>query len=153
MPTIRLETYIQAPIERCFDFSRSVDLHSSSMTHTEERAVAGVTTGLLERGDSVTWEAVHFGIRQHLTSRITELERPYRFVDEMVQGAFKEIKHAHEFLSRADGTLMIDIFHYSAPLGVLGRLADLLFLKRYMRHLLLPRHQHIKQAAEVDHDA
>jgi ligand-binding SRPBCC domain-containing protein len=152
MTTIRLEMDIHAPIERCFDLSRSVDLHSSSMVHTGERAVAGVTQGLLECGDSVTWEAVHFGIRQRLTSRITELERPYHFVDEMVQGAFKEIRHVHEFLPQENGTLMIDIFYFRSPLGILGKLADLLFLKRYMRHLLLQRNQHIKHVAETSND-
>ncbi len=152
MTTIRLEMSIQAPIERYFDLSRSVDLHTSSMAHTGERAVAGVIKGLLECGDSVTWEAVHFGVRQHLTSRISELERPYRFVDEMVQGAFKEIKHVHEFRPQADATLMIDIFYFRSPLGVLGKLADLLFLKRYMHHLLLQRNLHIKHVAETSHE-
>jgi ligand-binding SRPBCC domain-containing protein len=95
---------------------------------------------------------VHFGVRQRLTSRITEFERPHRFVDEMVQGAFKEIRHVHEFLPQADGTLMVDNMHFRSPLGVLGKLADLLFLERYMRHLLLQRNRYIKHVAETSDD-
>src|SRR5215472_1596290 len=102
MPTIYLETMIEAPAERCFDLSISVDTHSSSMSHTRERAIAGVTSGLMSLGDVVTWEAVHFGVKQHLTSKITEYDRPSRFVDEMVQGIFQEITHVHEFLPQAD---------------------------------------------------
>lgn len=149
MPTIRLETYIEAPIERCFDLSLSVDLHRVSMTHTHERPVAGVMSGVMKLGDTVTWEAVHFGVKQHMTSKITEEERPRRFVDEMVRGIFRELRHVHEFVPQPPGTLMIDIFTFRAPLGPLGRLAETVFLTRYMKNLLLARNRHIKQAAEV----
>src|SRR5258706_9790120 len=110
MPTIRLETYIDAPVERCFDLSLSVDLHRHSVAHTRERPVAGVTSGVMKLGDTVTWEAVHFGIKQHLTSKITAYERPYRFTDEMVEGAFQGIHHTHEFVHQLPRTLMLDIF-------------------------------------------
>lgn len=149
MPTIYLETSIKASAERCFDLSLSVDLHQGSMAHTRERAVAGVTSGLMGLGDVVTWEAVHFGVKQHLTSKITELERPHRFVDEMVKGIFQEMRHVHEFVPQADGgTLMRDAFAFRAPLGLLGRLAEVLFLTRYMRRLLTRRNQYLKRLAE-----
>jgi ligand-binding SRPBCC domain-containing protein len=136
MPTIRLETYINAPIERCFDLLLNVDLHSNSVAHTGERPIAGVMTGMMRLGDTVTWEAVHFGIKQHLTSKITAYERPHHFTDEMVQGIFQEVHHTHEFVPRPPGTLMIDVFTFRAPLGILGRLVEILFLTRYMKTLL-----------------
>src|SRR5258708_1362029 len=149
MPTIHFTTHIQASPERCFDLSLSVDLHSGSMSHTRERAVAGVTSGLMGLGDAVTWEAVHFGIKQYLTTKITAYERPSRFVHEMLKGIFQEVHHVHEFISQADeSTLMTDVFRFRAPLGPLGRLAEMLFLTRYMRRLLLHRNQYIKQMAE-----
>ncbi|HET8911605.1 MAG TPA: SRPBCC family protein [Ktedonobacteraceae bacterium] len=150
MPTIRLETLIAASPERCFDLSLSVDLHRLSVAHTHERPIAGVTSGLMKLDDTVTWEAVHFGIKQHLTTKITTYDRPYRFTDEMMQGPFKEITHIHEFIPQSSGTLMLDLFTFSAPLGVLGRLAEALFLTRYMRGLLLTRNRYLKQAAEGD---
>ena len=137
MALIRLESNINAPIERCFDLSLSVDLHRHSVAHTHERPVAGVTSGILKLGDTVTWEAVHFGIKQHLTTQITAYERPYRFTDEMLKGVFQEITHLHEFVPQPHGTLMIDLFAFHAPLGILGKLAETLFLTRYMRGLLL----------------
>lgn len=148
MARIYLETQIAAPPERCFDLARRVDLHTGSMAHTRERAVAGVTSGMLELGDSVTWEARHFWITQRLTSRITAMDRPTSFVDEQQHGAFKEFRHLHEFRSTADGTLMIDEFIYRAPLGPLGWLAERLFLTRYMRQLLQTRNAYLKQLAE-----
>ena|SRR5450432_2742424 len=153
MPTIRLEMSIEASLERCFDLSLSVDLHRHSVAHTHERPIAGVTSGVMQLGDIVTWEAVHFGIKQHLTTKITAYERPYRFTDEMIQGAFREIIHSHEFVPQPSGTLMIDLFTFRAPLGILGRLAEILVLTRYMKGLLLIRNRYLKQVAEAGTDA
>ena len=150
MALIRLETYINAPIERCFDLSLNVDLHRHSVVQTHERPVAGVTSGMIKLGDTVTWEAVHFGIKQHLTSQITAYERPYRFTDEMLKGAFHDITHLHEFVSQPPGTLMIDLFEFHAPLGFLGKLAETLFLTRYMKGLLFTRNSYLKQVAEAE---
>lgn len=152
MPTIRLETAIQAPPERCFDLSISVDAHAQSQASAHERPVAGVTAGEMRLGDTVTWEAVHFGVKQRLTSKITEYERPSRFTDEMVAGIFQQLHHTHLFVAQPGGTLMIDIFTFRAPLGVLGRLAEIVFLTRYMQSLLLARNRYLKQVAETGAD-
>lgn len=150
MPIIKLETIINAPIERVFDLSRSIDLHADSMAHTNEKAVAGVTKGLINLGETVTWEATHFGIRQRLTSKITIYERPIKFGDTMVSGAFKRFDHEH-FFEEIDGkTIMRDIFDYDSPLGFLGKIADFLFLENYMKNLLIARNELIKRVAESD---
>lgn len=150
MPIIKLETMINAPIERVFDLARSIDLHADSMSHTNEKAVDGVTKGLINVGETVTWEATHFGIRQRLTSKITICERPTKFGDTMVSGAFKRFDHDH-FFEEIDGkTLMKDVFDYDSPLGFLGSVADFLFLENYMKNLLINRNEMIKRIAESD---
>jgi ligand-binding SRPBCC domain-containing protein len=148
MPVIYLETFVAAPVTVVFDLSRSVDLHQVSTSQTQEVVVAGRLKGLLEIGESVTWRAKHFGIIQNLSSMITEFNAPYNFTDEMVHGAFKCFKHIHRFEVTGDGTTMIDVFSYQSPLGLLGKLADWLFLKKYMTQLLSVRNQVIKQYAE-----
>lgn len=148
MPIIKTEFYIKAPIQVCFDLARSIDIHMESTAHTHERAIAGVTSGLIGMNQMVTWEAVHFGIKQRLTSKITEFNPPTYFVDEMVNGAFKQFRHEHRFIERENGTLMIDLFDYTSPLGWLGNLADVLFLEKYMKDLLTKRNEHIKLVAE-----
>lgn len=150
MPVITVETPIAAPPDRCFDLARDATVHAQSLAHTGERVVSRTGSGLLALGDTVTWEAKHFGVRQRLTARITRFEPPQRFTDEMVRGAFKGFTHTHEFVPMADGTLMIDTFDYAAPLGILGRLAERLFLTRYMRRLLAERGQHLKRLAEAE---
>lgn len=149
MAQITLLTYIHAPVERCFDLARSIDLHTKSMQQTGERAVAGRTSGLIGPAETVTWEARHLGFTQRLTSKITAFDYPNTFTDEMQSGAFKSMKHHHYFDGLGDGrTLMKDVFIFESPLGPLGKLANALFLKRYMRNLLRQRNLVIKQAAE-----
>ena len=148
MAAIHLETFIAAPIERCFDLMRDVAVHTRSTAGTHERAVAGKTSGLLEAGDQVTWEAVHLGGRRRLTVRVTRCEPPRVFEDEQVRGAFRTFHHRHTFHTVAGGTLMVDDVRYTAPLRPLGGLADRLFLERYLRRFLARRAEALKALAE-----
>ncbi|WP_298827946.1 SRPBCC family protein [uncultured Planococcus sp.] len=148
MPIITHEIYIQAPIRVCFDLARNVEIHTRTTAKTKERAVAGVTEGLMEQGDSVTWEATHFGVKQKLTAKIIEMEKPYQFIDEMVKGAFHSFTHTHEFIEKDNGTIMRDRFVYRSPLGFLGIVADKLFLEAYMRSFIVNRAIELKKIAE-----
>lgn len=148
MPRIELQTVIKADKKVVFDLSRSIDLHEISTEHTNEKAIAGKTNGLIGLNETVTWRAKHLGIYQKLTTKITEYNYPNYFADEMISGAFKSFKHGHYFSDFESGTLMVDIFDYTSPLGVLGRLADSLFLKNYMKTLLENRNKVIKAFAE-----
>ena len=97
MPVIEITTQITAPMQRVFDLSRSVDLHSASNTQTGERAIAGVTSRLMSLGQEVTWRSRHCGIWQCLTSRITAFDQPTHFRDSLVRGAFRRFDHDHLF--------------------------------------------------------
>jgi len=148
MPVIKISTKIKASQEICFDLSRSIDLHVHSMQHTDETVIAGRTTGLIELGEEVTWQATHFGIKQKLTSKITAFDFPHSFRDEMVEGAFKRFAHDHVFRERDGVTEVQDIFDFESPLGWLGKIANAIFLSRYMTKLLKRRNQTIKDIAE-----
>ena len=119
-----------------------------STSETGEKAIAGRASGLIELNETVTWRAKHFGIWQTLTSKITEYNAPYLFVDEMVSGAFRSFRHEHHFEQQAGGTLMKDIFTYQSPLGPIGMLANKLFLTKYMTYFLVQRNKAIKEYAE-----
>ena len=150
MALIKLETRIDAPRGRVFDLARNIDAHTISAEATNERAVAGRTSGLMELGDTVTWEATHFKIKQRLTVEMTGFVFPDYFEDQMIQGAFASMKHRHQFIGDGKMTIMQDEFQFRAPLGILGRIAEFLFLKRYMKRFLLVRNGKLKQLAESD---
>lgn len=79
---------------------------------------------------------------------MTKVDRPNVFVDEMVKGAFARFAHTHEFRLVEGGTLMIDSFDYTSPLGWLGRIADKLFLEQHLTLFLQTRAQHLKRLEE-----
>jgi len=148
MSIIRHEIFIQAPIDICFDLARDVEIHTQTTTRTKEKAVGGVTQGLLEEGDHVTWEAIHFGIKQKLTAKVTFMKKPTKFVDVMVKGAFHSFTHTHQFMEKEKGTIMVDIFEYKPPLGPLGAIVDKLFLEKYMAEFIKSRAKALKKIAE-----
>ena len=153
-------TPVHAPLERVFDLSRSVEVHVLGNVHFGEQAVPLAkrgrirggrmpATGLLGLGDEVTWQARHFGVRQRLTSAITRFDPPHAFQDTMLQGAFAWMQHDHFFRSAPGGvTEMRDVFRFSAPLPMLGWLAERLVLRRYMQALLEERNAVIRRVAE-----
>ena len=151
MVTLEEITQIEAPIERCFDLARSVEVHLAGNVHFGEQAIAksGVTSGLIDLHQRVTWRARHFGISQNLTSEITAMESPTYFQDTMIHGAFRSMQHDHHFRTLPSGTTeMKDIFRFAAPLPLLGHIAEITVLRRYMRNLLHERNVVIKQIAE-----
>ena len=148
MPTIHLTTFIAAPIERVFDLSRSIDLHKKSMVHINEQAVAGTTTGLIELQETVTWKAKHLLKTRVMRVRVTEMNKPFSFTDEMLEGDFKSMKHEHHFKKIENGTLLIDLFNYTTPYGSLGEIAEKLFLTNYIKKLFEQRDKTIKEYAE-----
>jgi ligand-binding SRPBCC domain-containing protein len=150
---VRLEevTVIRAPIERCFDLARSVEVHLAHNVHSGEVALAigGVTSGLIGLRQRVTWRGRHFGAWHQLTSEIMAMDRPTYFQDTMIRGAFRSMQHDHFLKSlSSDETEMRDVFCFAAPLGILGRLAELAVLRSYMQALLRERNAVIRQIGE-----
>jgi hypothetical protein len=150
---IRLEeiTIINAPIDRCFDLARSVEIHLLGNIHCGEQALAigGITSGLPELSQRVTWRAKHFGVWQNLTSEYTAMQPSTYFQATMVKGIFRSMQADHYFRTLPSGaTEMKDDFRVAAPFPILGPLAEALFLRRYMLMLLRERNAVIKQTAE-----
>ena len=150
MSKIELITRIHAPIGRCFNLSRSIDLHLNSSSNTSEKAIAGRTSGLIGLNETVTWRAKHFGLYRQLTSKITAFNSPSFFEDVMVEGDFKFLQHRHYFIENGNDTVMKDFFEYEAPFGFLGAIAEKLFLTNYLESFLRKRNEVIKQVAESD---
>jgi len=148
MPTIHLTTFIAAPANVVFDLSRHVGVHKESMSKFREEAVAGTRFGLIENEDTVTWKARHLFKNRLLRVKITDMQKKQQFTDEQVQGDFKMMKHEHHFKPCENGTIVIDLFHFESPYGMLGRWFNSLYLTRYLKRLLEQRNKTIKEYAE-----
>lgn len=148
MPTIHLTTFIAAPANVVFDLSRHVGVHKESMRKFREEAVAGTRFGLIENEDTVTWRARHLFKNRLLRVKITEMQKKEQYTDVQLQGDFKMMKHEHHFKPCENGTIVIDIFHFESPYGMLGRWFNNLYLTRYLKRLLEQRNKTIKDIAE-----
>ena len=148
MTKIKLQTKIKAPIETVFNLSRNIDIHLLSTSQTNEKAVAGKTSGLIELNETVTWKGKHFGIYLNHKSVISSMTFPSYFVDEMQEGAFKSFKHKHHFSFENGFTIMEDEIFYETPFGIFGKLFDKILLKKHLTVLIQKRNLIIKEIAE-----
>jgi ligand-binding SRPBCC domain-containing protein len=150
MPKIHLTTFIAAPSERVFNLSRSINLHKISTAATQEEAIAGTTSGLINLNETVTWQARHLFKKRIFTSKITAMNGPASFTDEMQAGDFKSFQHHHYFKPIQNGTIMIDVLFFETPYGLIGRWFNKLYLKKYLEKMLTRRNLVIKEYAETE---
>ncbi|SMC96458.1 SRPBCC family protein [Chryseobacterium sp. YR221] len=148
MSDIYLETLIDADIHHVFDLARDIDLHQKSTSRSNEKAIAGRTSGLIEKSETVTWRAKHLGVYQTLTTKIISMEKPHQFTDIMLKGAFKSMRHQHMFRDVEGKTLMTDRFEFESPFGIIGKLLNTIYLTHYLKTFLLERNELIKTIAE-----
>ncbi len=148
MTTINLITKIKAPLQTVFDVSRNIDIHQQSASKSKEKAIAGVTSGLINFNETVTWRGKHFGFYLTHKSRMTAMDLHDYFVDEMEEGKFKTFRHEHFFEEKNKVTIMTDKLQYETPFGIIGKLFDVLFLKKHLTQFLLERNKILKRVSE-----
>lgn len=148
MTTIKLKTTINATIETVFNNCRNIDLHTKSARKSHEKAIAGRTSGLIEKDETVTWLGKHFGFYIKHQSIISEMEFPNYFVDEQLKGKFKSFKHTHTFKKKNNAVLMVDELVYEVPFGIIGKLFDKLLLKNHLIQFIIERNNYIKKISE-----
>lgn len=151
MTKIHIQTKIKAPIEIVFNINRNIDIHKQSAGKTNEKAIAGRTSGLIELNETVTWRGKHFGFYIQHKSKITVMNFPDYFVDEMEEGHFKSFRHEHSFKEEDGFTIMTDNLQYETPFGIFGQLFDYLFLKKHLHNFIIKRNQLLKKLAENQH--
>ena len=150
MTEIVVVTLIGAAPAIVFDLELDADVHAASLESSGERATTSTGHPALALGDEVTFAARHLGRTWRLTSRVTEFDRPHRFVDEQVSGPFRSMRHEHLFEPADVGsTRMTDRMTFTAPLGPLGAAVARLVLAPYLRRLLRLRGAHIRRLAEA----
>lgn len=146
-----LQTLIDASVEHVFAASLDIDAHLASMEASGETAIAGVTSGQIGLGETVTWRARHFGVVWKMTSKITALEEPTFFVDEQVRGPFRKFRHEHHFEAHELGTQMRDVIEFDAPFGPVGDLTEKLVLSSYLPKLIIERNAYLREELERTH--
>jgi ligand-binding SRPBCC domain-containing protein len=148
MTTIKITTHYFASIETVFDTNRNIDIHQQSASKTKEIAIAGITSGLINKKETVTWKGKHFGVYLTHQSVISEMIFPTYFVDEQLKGQFKSFKHQHFFEQKEKYVEVKDLLEYETPFGIFGQLFDKLFLKKHLTNFIIHRNAILKDLAE-----
>ncbi|WP_329804628.1 SRPBCC family protein [Flavobacterium facile] len=148
MTTIKITTHYFASIETVFDTNRNIDIHQQSASKTKEVAIAGITSGLINKNETVTWKGKHFGVYLTHQSLISEMDFPTYFVDEQLKGQFKSFKHQHFFEQKENYIEVTDVLEYETPFGIFGQLFDKLFLKNHLTNFIIHRNAVLKNLAE-----
>jgi ligand-binding SRPBCC domain-containing protein len=148
MTTIKITTNYFATIEKVFDINRNIDIHQQSASKTKEIAIAGITSGLINKNETVTWKGKHFGMYLTHQSVISEMIFPTYFVDEQLKGNFKTFKHQHFFVQKENCVEVTDVLEYETPFGIFGKLFDRLVLKNHLRKFIIHRNEILKNLAE-----
>lgn len=81
-------------------------------------------------GAQLDYQLSLFGVPVRWRTRITDWQPQERFVDEQESGPYALWRHTHEFEARGASTLMRDVVDYSQPLGPIGTVAHVLFVRR-----------------------
>jgi hypothetical protein len=86
-----------------------------------------------------------FGVPLRWRTRITAWEPGVRFVDEQESGPYALWRHTHEFESVGEATVVRDVVEYAVPLGPLGRIAHVLFVRRALDRIFDHRSDAIRR--------
>ncbi len=137
--------HVDAPIERCFLLSTSIELVERTIELTP---IEGKTSGLIVGGDQLVWRGWKFGIPAMHETLITGYDRPTFFQDTMGRGYFKHFQHDHRFTEVDGRTLMHDTVRFSLPFGWAGRLISRHIVVPHVMDLLKRRFALLQQVAE-----
>jgi ligand-binding SRPBCC domain-containing protein len=132
MPVYERECRVGASLDRVVEFHSRVDglvALTPGFVHLEIERVTGPdgesNPAVLEAGSTIEMRVEPFGVlprqswRSVIRERVTEPGSAY-FVDEMVDGPFREWRHTHSFFADGDATIVRDRIEYRLPFGGLG---------------------------------
>lgn len=85
------------------------------------------------------------GIKLRWTTEITHVKDHAYFVDEQRFGPYAFWHHKHFFEETKDGVHMTDIVDYGLPLGPLGEIANVVYVKNQLQHIFDYRLQKLNQ--------
>jgi ligand-binding SRPBCC domain-containing protein len=157
MPTLEFDTTIAAPLERAWAFYSDPLNALPALTPPDVAARIESADVPVRVGSRIVLTIKPpglFGRQVRWVAKIVEHRPPHpvafgeeaRFVDEQESGPFKIWRHEHDF-ERIDekSTRMLDRVTYRVPLGPIGWIADVLFVRRRLNDMFRYRHEQTKR--------
>lgn len=130
--TLQWEQRIPLPLDVVFRFFASAANLEAITPPFLRFSMQGPVPGQMQRGTIIRYRLRLFGIPVYWRTLISEWEPPLRFVDIQQKGPYRLWRHEHTFRPVEGGTLMRDVVEYHIPLGILGHVAQRLFVRRQL---------------------
>ena len=150
MRKIEFNTHIKAPLQRCYDLARSIDFHKISVPQIKEEVVAGCSSGLIGPNQHALLQTRVAGLRFSTELKLTRYAPPFFFSYEIVNEVFESIVHEYYFYDLKEETVMVDHFYFETRYGILGKFANILFLKKLLAHAIQHRNEMLREYAESE---
>ena len=147
MYTVKDSVHINAPLERCFLLSTSIDFAWRSFGL---RPVSGKTSGNAVLGDTTLWRCWFFGLPQTLQVTVTAFEQPNLLQQTMDRGPFKQFQHRLHFAEVDGRAFLHDKVHFALPFGWLGKTIERRLVVPFVARLLRRRFELLKMVAESE---
>jgi hypothetical protein len=142
MITIRLTTWVNAPVERCFLLATS--RRFSPVIRNDVAPQDLQRKELLQCGDLIEWK---LGGSEH-ASRIDVIRQYSYFREVMTAGMFRHFEHDHHFAPMDDGTRMRDEIRFSVRMGPMGKVFGATVLRAMLMRMLITKNTDLKHVAE-----
>jgi len=148
--TLHYEIQIDRPLQEVFTFFSRPENLARITPRSLGFVILTPEPIEMREGTRIQYSIKLLGIRAGWTSLITGYDPPHRFVDEQVHGPYCSWRHEHSFKEVQAGTLVTDDVQYAVPLGYIGRLTHLLFIRRQLEMIFSYR---AKVLAQIFHQA
>ncbi len=137
----KFEQYINEPLETLWDFISSPknlkritpDYMGFEITSLDlsEKMYPGMIISYIVKPI--------FGIETTWVTEITHVKDKNYFIDEQRVGPYKMWHHEHWLKATEKGTLMTDIISYKPPVGIIGDIANVLFIEKRIKEVFAYR--------------
>lgn len=145
------EQFLPMKPEEVFPYFREAKNLEELTPPTLNFNIEKVSTDEVQQGTIIDYKLKIRGIPVKWKTEIDEWKPPYRFVDNQVKGPYSLWHHTHEFKAFCGGTLMTDKVRYRLPLGPIGWLCGLPFVKKEVQGIFNFRREKITSAYFATH--
>ena len=134
---LRINQFLKTDIETIWDFASSP---ANLKEITPDYMLFNITSNDLPEkmypGMIISYEVSPLlNIKINWLTEITQVKDKSFFIDEQRMGPYKMWHHQHLFEEQNDGVLMTDIVTYIPPFGIVGNIANAVFIKKQLRNI------------------
>lgn len=141
---LRARVKLQQPIDEVFPFFSQAENLGLLTPPNMSFQILGQNPDTMRDGTLIDYRIQLGPLPLRWRTRIERWLPGERFVDSQLKGPYRSWWHEHIFEAEGDATWMEDRVYYRPPLGLLGRIAHGLFIRRQLERIFGYRRQAVR---------